>query len=512
MKGKYFNTIKVDKPKSSFIDLSHDVKMSGGFGMLMPCLAMDVVPGDRVSLGANILVRFQPMLAPIMHRVDAYVHYFFVPNRILWPNWQKYITGAYLNPPGSETAPVSPYIPWNTFTAGTPDGRLADYIGVPPWVPGSTNHNINLLPFSAYKKICADYYLDQNYEVGLFNGDPYPGTVLQDGNNFALGIDWGLEYRAWEHDRFTSVLPWAQKGPVVLIPFTGQDVAVHNNSNGVNLLLTSTPLANANLDQVASENPDLTPNFLYADTSELQNENSINELRKAYSLQRWLEKNARGGTRYDESILMHFGVRTSDARLQRSEYITGLKAPIIVSEVLNTSGTATEPQGNMAGHGVSYTGGGLKSYFCEEHGWIIGIVSVLPKTGYQQGIDKKFMRPDPLDYFWKDFEQLGEQPLTLKEIYAQATDPEEVFGYEPRYAEYKYQYNRVAGDFRTTLDFWHLSRIFSADPVMGETFIKCNPTDANRVFAVTGDGDKILMHIENIVKARRPMSNYGTPV
>lgn len=207
-----------------------------------------------------------------------------------------------------------------------------------------------------------------------------------------------------------------------------------------------------------------------------------------------VRKNARGGTRYIESILSHFGVKSSDSRLQRPEYITGVKTPVVISEVLNTSGTVDQlPQGNMAGHGIAVSSGRSGSYYCEEHGYIIGIMSVMPKTAYQQGIPRTFLKFDPLDYFWPSFANIGEQEVANRELFAFTNTGSNTFGYVPRYAEYKFMPSRVAGDFATSLDYWHLGRIFNTQPSLNGTFIECTPEATDRIFAVTDRFSKVVL-------------------
>jgi hypothetical protein len=237
-------------------------------------------------------------------------------------------------------------------------------------------------------------------------------------------------------------------------------------------------------------------------------------------LQQWLERNARGGTRYIENILAHFGVRSSDKRLQRPEYICGTKQPIIISEVLNMTGSfngpdpTSPPQGNMAGHGISVAGDSLSKYFVEEHGYIMGIMSIMPKPAYQQGINRQWLKLDPLDYYWPSFANIGEQEVMNQELFAYGADPTGTFGYVPRYAEYKYQANRVAGDFRDSLDYWHLGRKFATQPNLSQEFIECDYADFNtRIFAVGSDDvDQFYCQVLNKVLARRPMPVYGTPI
>lgn len=226
-----------------------------------------------------------------------------------------------------------------------------------------------------------------------------------------------------------------------------------------------------------------------------------------------VRKNARGGTRYIENILTHFGVRSSDKRLQRPEYITGVKSPVIISEVLNTTGeSAGLPQGNMAGHGISVSTGKYGDYYCEEHGFIIGIMSVMPKPAYQQGIPRQYLKFDPLDYYWPSFANIGEQGVKVEELYAYTPTKDDVFGYVPRYAEYKYTPCRVAGDFRNVLDYWHMGRIFSTEPTLSQEFIECTSEDVDRVFAVQDETDNLFCHVYNKVTAVRPMPKFGTPM
>jgi hypothetical protein len=241
---------------------------------------------------------------------------------------------------------------------------------------------------------------------------------------------------------------------------------------------------------------------------------TINDLRRAFKLQEFLEKNARGGTRYIEQNKVQFGVNSSDARLQRPEYITGTKSPIVISEVLNTTGNEGAdalPQGNMAGHGIAVSGGEPKSYYCEEHGYIIAIMSIMPKASYSQGIPKHFLKKHPLEYYWPSFANIGEQEIQQQEIYAYENNPETLFGYTPRYAEYKFMPNRIAGDFRTSLNFWTLNRQFATPPTLSQQFIECDPADTLRIFAVQDGTDPIWVQVVNKIQARRKMPVYGTP-
>lgn len=499
MAKNIFNTIKVDKPKSNVFDLSHDVKMSFNMGDLVPVCLVDCVPGDKFTCSTQSMIRLAPMIAPVMHKVDVYTHYFFVPNRLVWPNWEKFIT----NPTDPER-PASPHF----LVTVSNNGSLADYLGVPPTniEPDPGLENVSAIPFAAYQCVYNEYYRDQNVMQEI-------DFTLEDGAQSSepkiLEL-WKLRKRAWEHDYFTSALPWAQKGDTVEIPLAFQDIAIKVNNEFGSEIVTTDGAPN-NILVEGEIDPEFGLNELYADGSDLLDSTSINDLRRAFKIQEWLELAARAGSRYIESILAHFGVRSSDKRLQRPEYIGGSKTPIVISEVLQTSETATSPQGNMAGHGVSFDQGNSYQYFCEEHGYIIGIMSVLPKTAYQQGLPRHFSRKDALDYYWPKFAHIGEQEVLNKELYyGNDGANDDVFGYVPRYAEYKFMSSRVAGDFRDNLAFWHMGRIFEQRPNLNAAFIESNPT--KRIFAVEDpDAHVLWAHCFNRIKAVRRMSVFGTP-
>jgi hypothetical protein len=508
-----FNSIQLNKPKKNVFDLTHDVKLSTNMGQLTPILTLECVPGDKFDLSCESLIRFAPMIAPVMHRMDVTMHYFFVPNRILWSNWEKFITEH-------NSEHVAPYMSYTNGDYTAMQKKFMDYIGIPPVPVGGVSTNVSALPMAAYQCIYNEYYRDQNLQTPV-------DFKLTDGNNNTDAGDrerlTTLRQRAWEHDYFTASLPFAQKGAAVDIPIgtIAGDVRVTYNgddSPGYDQVYGRENPYNPGYRTVGNTIPQNLPtgvdsSALIAKTSEQTiDPTTINDLRRAFKLQEWLEKNARGGTRYIENILTHFGVRSSDKRLQRPEYITGVKSPVVVSEVLNTTGqTDGLPQGNMAGHGISVTSGKSGSYYCEEHGYIIGIMSVMPKTAYQQGIPRTFLKTDSLDYFWPTFANIGEQEVAKQELYAYTANAEDTFGYVPRYAEYKYMPSRVAGEFRTSLNYWHLGRIFDTEPSLNSDFIECDPT--KRIFAVEDpETDVLYCHVLNKIKAVRPMPKYGTPM
>lgn len=513
-----FKKVAINAPPRNKFDLTHERKFSLRMGDLVPFFVADVLPGDSFRNTSEIAMRLAPMLAPVMHRVDVKIEFFFCPTRLVWNEWEPFITGG---PDGTEQ-PVAPYFLMNqtNVTAGHfVQGSLADYMGLPVF-PADTPTFLEAIPVSAIpfrmiQLIYNEYYRDQNLS------DPVEfdkGSGLQ--ANPSLTNILTLRKRSWEKDYFTSALPWAQRGPEVTIPLQGElefDYKVATTrDNGGNPSAVG-PLASDGNEMVDDNGIGVVIDNI--DSATMDATSTINDLRRSVRLQEWLEKNARAGARYIEQIFSHFKVKSSDARLQRPEYLSGSRQPVIISEVLSTYQDPFDegaPQANMAGRGFSAgSGAGFKRTF-EEHGYVIGLMSVLPRTAYQQGVPRHFSRTTKFDYAWPEFAQLGEQEILRKEIMLapQLFNNNETFGYTPRYSEYKYVPSTVHGAFRDSLAYWHMGRIFDPEqPVtLNSSFVTADPT--TRIFAVDSEDptiEQLYCHVLNRCDALRPLPYFGTP-
>lgn len=552
--GNLWNSIRIRPPKSNRFNLSHDVKQTMKFGVITPIMCVPTLPGDVFKLNTEILCRFAPMKAPIMHKINVYTHFFYIPSRLLWSHWKDFITGG-------EDGTSSPSYPRLKINANTnqlggvfSSGSLADYLGFPVVNSGAGVYSgreidIDALPFRAYQLVYNEYYRDQNVTDPVDIGKDMDG-VIRDVRELM-----SLRNRSWKKDYFTSALPWAQRGEEVSLPLQGtapikypeELISTIGVSELDSIIYPSQPDYSTSSPLLADEQTNLVLGledrdvkvkigtrggvpYGYVRGSDLESlagvadlskasASTINELRRAIKAQEFLELSARGGSRYIEQIYSYFGVRSSDARLQRPEFLGGGKSAVMINDVLQTSQTTdSSPLATPSGHAVGVQNTHSFKYRCEEHGYILGLMTVMPDPSYQQGLPRVFQKFDRLDYYWPQFAHLGEQEILQSELYVDmSTDgnganANETFGYAPRYSEYKYIPNSVHGDFRDTLNFWHMGRIFSGPPRLNDSFLT-NMSAADRPFAVTDSGiDKIWVNIHHNFKALRLMPKYGSPL
>jgi hypothetical protein len=510
---------KADINRSSF-NRSHGLKTTFDVDKLVPILVDEVLPGDTHKLNTNIFARLATPINPIMDNMYLDTFYFFVPMRLVWDNYAKFF-GEQTNP-GDSTDYVIPKITSLSSGATTP-GSLTDYFGVP--INRSYNagtQQVNALPYRAYWLIYDEWFRDQNLQdsANIYRTDNGGQITAQAGFEW-----WQPATRGKRHDYFTSCLPFAQKGDSITLPvgdkayigYEGeagtQATAFFTNPAGAQqqgYLLKDTSTNNieiAGLNNVESRK-------LYADLSQATSA-SINDWRQAFQIQRFLEKDARSGTRYTEKVKGFFGVTSPDSRLQRPEYLGGGTTPVNIHPVAQQSATdSTSPQGNLSAFGTASenNSGFIKSF--TEHGYIIGLANVRADLTYQQGLDRMWSRETQYDFFWPTFAHLGEQAVLNKEIFVSGTaTDDEVFGYQERYAEYKYKRSQLTGLFRSdasaSLDAWHLSEDFANTPTLGDTFIKSN-TPLDRAIAVPSEPHFIMDAFFNLTSIR-PMPVFSPP-
>lgn len=483
----------------SVFNLSYTKKFTCDMGQLIPVLHDEVLPGDVWHISNQCVIRLQPMVAPLLHEVNAYVHYFFVPNRIIWDDWESFITGG-------EDGTEAPTLPvWGG--ASNAVGTLWDYMGMPTGVNPPTGFEPIDFQRRAYHAIYNEYYRAEELIA-----------------ESSLTVD-TLHNRAWEKDYFTSALLSQQRGVAPALPISGiididstdESVKWHNaNDPGDDFALME---ASGNI--TTNSAPTGAGYLRFGDPTGLEVDLSsattvdVADMRLAFQQQKFLERNNRAGARYTEQLKAHYGVAPRDDRLDRPEYIGGTKQPVIFSEVLQTeSSDASTPQGNMSGHGISVASNFVGTYRAKEHGIIMGIISVMPRTAYSQGIDRQWLKTTKYDYYFPEFANLSEQPVYEGEIYASATLSEDqtIFGYQGRYNEYRYKKDLIAGDMRSTYDYWHLGRQFSGRPTLNQTFVEAAPSTSIRkdIFAAPS-ADGLIINFGNILKVVRPMPIVSNP-
>lgn len=552
------------KVKRATFNMSHDVKLTTNFGNLTPFFCEEVMPNDTWKIDSKLLVRFAPLIAPVMHDITATIHFFYVPFRLLWngntkgDNFEDFITGGELGEyVDEEHEPVLPRLyckvknadPKNQFGVGS----LADYLNYPTNDSNISGHvMVSALPLRAYQLIWNEYYRDENLIEKLdisLNG----GEIQTDSDEYDMLLT--LRKRAWAKDYFTSALPWPQKGDTQDVPVFGsgelnptENIPVtqkrsQNPQNVSNALsgdilgfLAAGESSGVGNSKISVDFVDSVGNVsegtplqidpareAYVDKADAKGVKvdlsglsfGIFDLRRAEAIQRWMERNARGGTRYIETLLSRWGVISDDARLQRPEFLGGGTTPVTISDVLQTSQTTeTSPQAQYAGIGFAFGNKNIFKRTFKERGLILGILSVMPKPAYSEGIPRMLKKFSKYDFAMPEFAHLGEQEIYNYEVACRGEDLYGTFGYAPRYAEYKYIPSRVHGEFKTTLKFWNLNRHFENQPNLTSEFIQCDDeaNQLNRIFAVEDSTEHHLFcQIQNHVVARRPMPYLPDP-
>lgn len=487
--------------KRSKFSLSHHKLLSCNMGELIPIGLTEVLPGDTVQQSSTCMVRFSPLLAPVMHPVHVQIAHWFVPHRLVWEDWEDFITGG---PDGNDAS----VFPTKTFAAGVEIGQLGDYLGVPTDV---ANIEVSALPFRGYKLIFNEWYRDQD----LQSEEPID---LTSGPDTTTATD--LNNAAWEKDYFTTSRPWEQKGPAITIPLGDTapvNLVPHTTNNNSNIIRHASSGATFNtqtlattgagllVDEATRNNPAvLDPNGRLQTDLTGASAITINLLREAFALQRFEEARARFGSRYVE-YLRYLGVRSSDARLQRPEFLGGGRYPVQFSEVLQTA-EGEDPVGELRGHGIGVARSNRYRRFFEEHGYVYTFMVVKPKTIYMQGIPRTWNRRTKEDFFQKELQHIGQQEVLNKEVYAGHSSPNGTFGYQDRYDEYRRTESSVSGEFRETLNFWHFARTFPSDPALNSTFVRCVPTE--NPFAVPSTNVLYVM-AKHSIQARRIVASSG---
>jgi len=484
--------------KRNKFSLSHYKLLTGDMGNLIPLTWYEGLPGDSIQQSTSALIRISPLLAPVMHPVRVRIHHWFVPNRLIWDDFEDFITGG----EDGTSVPDHP-----TISAGTiSESGIFDYMGIPPGTY-SPVLPVSALPFRAYNMIYNEHYRDQDLVTPL-TIDTTSGTDTT--------TDTGVEKVSWEKDYFTTARPWTQKGTEVTIPI-GTSADVTSDGTGAPTFVGSSTSSTGNLLATVSTNNVSLSGSGWSSVDGLQWNDpkliadlanstgvTINDLRLALSIQRYQEARAKYGSRYVE-YLRYLGVRSSDGRQNLPEYLGGGRQTISFSEVLSTDGSNT---GDMKGHGISAMRTNKYRRFIEEHGIIMTLMSVIPKTIYTSSAPRQFFREVKEDYFQRELQHIGEQEVYNKELQTDHSSPDDIFGYQARYNEYRQHPSTIAGEFRSTLDHWHYAREFSGDVTLNQSFTDATPT--KRVNA-SSSTDAMYIMANHSIQARRMISAQSTP-